>query len=147
MINHTAVCQSFTCGCTYSLVPFFPSPRPKPLPPLAPLTAPPGNGWNLSLLSALTFGAGGVLGCGVHCLLGANHASHGFGWARAVLQACSIYSGNKMHVADSRCLPGVWLCLDSLLLFTGVLGTWVFYPPSSSRWQRAVLGWELGSKR
>lgn len=83
----------------------------------------------MSLLSALTFGAGGVLGCGVRYLLGAKRASRGFGRARAALQGCSVYSGNKMRVADSDCLPGVRLSLDSLLLFTGVLGTWGILPP------------------
>lgn len=101
VINHTTVCQSFTCGCTHSLFPFFPSPWAKPLPLLAPLTVPLGGWWNLSLLSALTFSAGDVLGCGVCYLLGAaKPVFHCSCWAKAVLQVCSIYSGNKTHVAD-----------------------------------------------
>lgn len=63
MINHTAVCQSFACGGTYYSVPFFPSPKAKPLPRLAPLAACPGGWLNLPGFSLLPFHAGSMFVC------------------------------------------------------------------------------------
>lgn len=53
-------------------------------------------------------------------------AFHCFGWAKAVLQVCSIYSGYKMHVADQgmpargAAEPGFLVALQR--------GTWVLDP-------------------
>lgn len=146
MINHTTVCQSFTCGCTHSLFPFFPSPWAKPLPLLAPLTVRLGGWWNLSLLPALTFSAGDVLGRRVCYLLGAAKLPFiALAGRRQCFRSALSTLVIKCMLLTRGCLPGVQLSLDSLLLFRGVLGCWI--PTSSSPWQQAVLGWELGSKK